>query len=72
MTNCIRKSIDEYDDISTLKAYQCALDAGETAENALALCGKNSRDNGRTPMQWNMGKNAGFTEGTPWLALNSN
>ncbi len=33
---------------------------------------KNSRDNARTPMQWNANKNAGFSSGTPWISVNSN
>lgn len=72
MTNCIRESIDDFDDISTLDQYQHSLNLGFTAEEALAFCNENSRDNARTPMQWNHEKNAGFTTGMPWLALNPN
>lgn len=72
MTNCRRKDISEYDDISTIDQYNEAINAGCTAEEALECCYKNSRDNARTPMQWSAGKNAGFSEGTPWLALNPN
>lgn len=72
MTNCRRKDISEYDDISTIDQYNEAINAGCTVEEALECCYKNSRDNARTPMQWSAGKNAGFSEGTPWLALNPN
>ena len=72
MVNCNRKDISEYDDISTKDNYQVALDAGCSVEQALACCNAMSRDNSRTPMQWTAGTNAGFTEGTPWLALNEN
>ena len=72
MTNCRRQDISEYDDISTIDQYHVALEAGLSKEQALQVCYENSRDNGRTPMQWTGGENAGFTTGTPWLALNPN
>ena len=72
MTNCRRSDISEYDDINTLDQYQLAIHAGCTKEQALEACYENSRDNARTPMQWSDGPNAGFTSGTPWLALNPN
>ncbi|MCI5872419.1 MAG: alpha-glucosidase [Clostridiales bacterium] len=72
MTNCRRNDISEYDDISTLDQYQVALDAGCSKEEALRCCYENSRDNARTPMHWSDAKNAGFSEGTPWISLNPN
>jgi oligo-1,6-glucosidase len=48
------------------------LEAGCSVEEALDACYHNSRDNGRTPMQWDDGPNAGFTTGTPWLKVNPN
>lgn len=72
MTNCRRQNISEYDDISTLDQYQVAIDAGYSPEEALQFCFDNSRDNARTPMQWSSSSGAGFTTGTPWLALNPN
>ena len=72
MTNCKRNDISEYDDISTIDQYQEALRAGLSEEEALKCCYENSRDNARTPMQWSDGKNGGFTDGTPWLAMNPN
>lgn len=72
MTNCRREDIHDYDDIDTYHQYQVALDAGLTKEEALDACYRFSRDNARTPMQWNAEKNAGFTTGRPWLAVNEN
>ena len=72
MRNCPMESIDDYDDISTHGEYQMALDAGLTKEEALEVCWQNSRDNARTPMQWDASENAGFTTGQPWLKVNPN
>lgn len=72
MKNCPMNSIEEYDDISTHGEYKIALEAGVSEEEALRICYINSRDNARTPMQWDNSKNAGFTTGTPWLKVNPN
>lgn len=72
MVNCERTDISEYDDISTKDQYQVALDAGLTKEKAIQVCNTHSRDNARTPMQWSDEAQAGFTTGTPWLAVNPN
>lgn len=72
MENTTFSSIDEVDDISTLDEYQVALDAGLSEEEALKAVSRQSRDNARTPFQWSAGKNAGFTDGTPWLRVNPN
>ena len=72
MENIKFQSIDEVDDISSLDEYQVCLDAGMTPEDALKVIARNSRDNARTPFQWTASKNAGFTEGTPWLRVNPN
>ena len=64
--------IDKVDDISALDQYQVCLDAGLTPEEALKVISIYSRDNARTPVQWNSEKNAGFTDGTPWLMVNPN
>ena len=72
MENALWNSVDEFDDINTKDQYQLARTAGLSNEDALKVCGKMSRDNARTPMQWSGGKNAGFTTGTPWLKVNSN
>lgn len=70
MRNCPMESIAEYNDIETINQYHIARRAGLSNEEALAACRRFSRDNARTPMQWNDGANAGFTEGTPWLKVN--
>ena len=72
MQNCPMGSIEDYDDISTHGEYQMALEAGLTEEAALKVCYINSRDNARTPMQWDGTANAGFTSGKPWLKVNPN
>lgn len=72
MQNAVWNNIEEYDDISTKDQYHIAREAGLTVEEALEVCGRMSRDNARTPVQWNNQENAGFTTGTPWLKVNSN
>ncbi|MGM9607361.1 MAG: alpha-glucosidase [Oscillospiraceae bacterium] len=72
MTNCRRTDISQYNDINTRDQYQLALDAGLTPAEALEVCYRESRDNARTPMQWSDAPQAGFTTGTPWLAVNPN
>lgn len=72
MENTPFETIDEFDDLFTHNEYQVALDAGIEPEQALKLVNKYSRDNGRTPMQWNNQANGGFTTGTPWLKVNPN
>ena len=72
MENVPISSIEDVDDTSALDEYQVALDAGLSNEEALNVISKFSRDNARTPMQWSCEKNAGFTEGKPWLKVNPN
>ena len=72
MENVKLKSIDQVDDISSIDAYKVAIADGLSEADALHLIEKHGRDNARTPFQWNAEKNAGFTTGTPWLALNPN
>ena len=64
-------SIDEFNDVQTRGEYNFALDEGFTPEQALAACNRFSRDNARTPMQWDASANAGFTTGTPWLPVHA-
>lgn len=72
MENLDFHSIDEIDDISTLDEYKVAREAGLSDEEALSVASAFSRDNARTPVQWNDGANAGFTTGKPWLKVNPN
>ncbi|MDD3339602.1 MAG: alpha-glucosidase [Lachnospiraceae bacterium] len=72
MENLEFQSIDEINDINTLDEYQVALDAGLSPEDALHSVNRFSRDNARTPVQWDDSPNAGFTQGTPWLRVNPN
>lgn len=72
MQNAKWDSIEEFNDISTKDQYQLALDYGVSEEEALFACSKMSRDNARTPMQWSVLENAGFTTKTPWLKVNDN
>ena len=70
MENVDFTGMNEIDDISTIGEYQVALEAGLSPEEAFKAVKKFSRDNARTPMQWDDSKNAGFTTGTPWLMVN--
>ena len=68
--NRVWKSIDEFDDLQTRSQYEFALEEGFTADEALVACNRFSRDNARTPMQWNAGKNAGFSSAdATWLPV---
>lgn len=72
MQNVSFGRIEDYDDISTIDQYHIAREAGLSHEEALSVCEKMSRDNARTPVQWNGEEHAGFTTGTPWLKVNPN
>lgn len=72
MTNVRFDSIEDYRDIETLNMYYERLEAGYEKEDIMRSIYVKSRDNARTPMQWSGEKNAGFTEGTPWLCINPN
>ena len=71
LTNTKFDSIDDYDDISSHGAYDLARADGLSIKEAMRFVQKFSRDNARTPMQWNSSKNAGFTSGKPWLLVHS-
>lgn len=73
MTNVAFPSIDDYRDIETLNIYRELVDEhGRAPADVMALIHARSRDNARTPMQWDDGPNAGFTTGSPWLKPNPN
>ena len=73
MTNVPFASVDEFKDIESINAYHEYVESGLISKEDMMryLCYK-SRDNARTPMQWNDQKNAGFTTGTPWIKVNPN
>ena len=72
MTNVRFDSIDKYRDIETLNMYRERLEAGYDEKEIMDSVYAKSRDNARTPMQWNSQENAGFTTGTPWIEVNPN
>lgn len=72
MENTEKWRLEDFNDINTLDEYRVALRAGLTPEEALAAVSPFSRDNARTPFQWDGSPNAGFTSGTPWLPVNPN
>jgi len=66
------QDISEIDDIQSIHEYEVAMKAGLSREETLKIIKDYSRDNGRTPRQWNSEDNAGFTSGKPWLKVNPN
>ena len=72
MTNVKYHSISEYDDVKTINTYNERIESGVSEKIALKEAWITSRDNSRTPMQWNSSKNAGFTCGKPWIGVNEN
>ena len=72
MTNAGFTSIDDYRDVATRNEYQHHKDLGDDMQKFLAGIAFSSRDNGRTPFQWDSSPNAGFTTGTPWIKVNPN
>ena len=71
-TNAGFTDISQYRDVESLNYYEIMLRNGKTREEALAVLAAKSRDNGRTPMQWTGGRNAGFTDGEPWIGIPEN
>lgn len=71
MTNC-RLPLEQYRDVEILNFYCDRTARGYSHEAVMESIYRRGRDNARTPMQWTDGKNAGFTDGTPWLPLNPN
>ena len=73
MTNVKFTSIDDYRDIEALNAWkEMTQQCGVSEEKMLSFLNWQSRDNARTPMQWDDSENAGFTTGTPWIKVNPN
>ncbi|GAB2024448.1 alpha,alpha-phosphotrehalase [Lactovum odontotermitis] len=69
MVNPDYQSVDEFEDIEARNAYKMLLNNGKTAEEALEILQDKARDNSRSPIQWDSSENAGFTTGTPWMAV---
>lgn len=72
MTNIDMPKIEEYVDIDAIGKYKTALKAGEDMDEFMKILNYSSRENGRTPMQWDSTEHAGFTSGTPWKRVNDN
>lgn len=72
MKNITADTYEEIADIQGKTFYKLAIDAGLTAEGALAEGNNHNRDKSRSPMQWDDSTNAGFTAGLPWIKLNEN
>lgn len=72
MTNVQYDVIEAYNDISSINKYKEMIENGASLEEALKYMWICSRDNARTPMQWDNSQNAGFTTGTPWIGVNKN
>ena len=73
MTNTVFNSVDDFRDLESINAYRELIESGLfTKDDMFPKIAHKSRDNARTPMPWDASENAGFTTGTPWLALNPN
>ncbi|KGX92891.1 trehalose-6-phosphate hydrolase [Pontibacillus halophilus JSM 076056 = DSM 19796] len=72
MTNPYFESIGEYRDVESLNMYRILKEQGMEESEILSILQDKSRDNSRTPMQWNSSAHAGFTTGTPWIDVASN
>lgn len=69
MTNPEYTSINQYRDVESINFYNILINKGVDKEKALEILREKSRDNSRTPVQWNNKKNAGFTSGEPWIPV---
>lgn len=72
MTNPHFENINEYRDVESLNNYRLLLEKGKNVDEIIAILSQKSRDNSRTPIQWNEDRNAGFTKGTPWIGIAKN
>jgi oligo-1,6-glucosidase len=72
MTNSYFSEITQYQDIESVNYHASAMSLGLEAETVMKSLAVKSRDNARTPMQWDDTSHAGFTQGTPWLPVNPN
>ena len=72
MSDPVYENMDDYKDIESHNAYKMLIDNGLSNEEAFEIIKVKSRDNSRTPMQWDDSTNAGFTDGNPWIKVNNN
>ncbi|MCF8000351.1 MAG: alpha-glucosidase [Halanaerobiales bacterium] len=72
MTNVAFNDIGKYRDVETINHYRIEINKGKAKDEVMKEIQRVSRDNARTPMQWNDELNAGFTQSTPWINVNSN
>lgn len=72
MTNPKFESIEQYRDVESLNIYDIKLKEGLSKEEIIGILKQKSRDNSRTPMQWNEAMNSGFTTSTPWISAAEN
>lgn len=73
MTNVPFESIEDFRDLESINAYHELTGSGVfTKEEMMRYLRYKSRDNARTPFQWNAEENAGFTTGKPWIMVNPN
>lgn len=73
MTNPGFTDMSQYRDVESLNMYQLMVEQGDTShDDMMAILRQKSRDNSRTPMQWNGSDHAGFTQGTPWIGVADN
>ena len=72
MTNPYFDSIDKYRDVESINYYNILKEQGVNEETILNILKSKSRDNSRTPIQWNDEQNAGFTTGIPWIPIADN
>ncbi len=72
MTNPKFESIEQYRDVESLNIYDIKREEGLSKEEIIGILKQKSRDNSRTPMQWNEEMNSGFTTSTPWISVAEN
>lgn len=72
MTNIGFTDIKDYRDVAVLNGYKHVVSTGGDVPHYMEVIKVRSRDNSRTPFQWNSSENAGFTQGTPWIKVNPN
>ncbi|MDD7796020.1 alpha,alpha-phosphotrehalase [Clostridium sp. 'White wine YQ'] len=72
MTNAYFDNIDDYRDVESINYYNILKSNGKSEEEIIKILQAKSRDNSRTPMQWNDDKYCGFTKGLPWIPIGKN